>query len=92
MNDQNPTAGADPLKGLPAEQLPSVSGPLTGSPDLPAPTPGAPGAVDGEVPPPPRQNVFIKELLRSNWVTTVLAIVVAMIVGGILMALTDEDV
>jgi simple sugar transport system permease protein len=92
VNDENPAAGGDPLKGLPAEQLPPVSGPLTGSPDLPAPTPEAPGAVDGEVPPPPRQNVFIKELLRSNWVTTVLAIVVAMVVGGILMALTDEDV
>ncbi|WP_342001067.1 ABC transporter permease [Microbacterium sp. LWH7-1.2] len=92
MNDQNPAASGEPLKGLPADQLPPVSGPLTGSPDLPAPTPDAPGAVDGEVPPPPRQNVFIKELLRSNWVTTVLAIVVAMIVGGILMALTDEEV
>ncbi|MDR7112450.1 simple sugar transport system permease protein [Microbacterium trichothecenolyticum] len=92
MNDQNPAASGDPLKGLPADQLPSVSGPLTGSPDLSAPTPDAPGAVDGEVPPPPRQNVFIKELLRSNWVTTVLAIVVAMVVGGILMAITNEDV
>ncbi len=92
MSGQIPAASGEPLKGLPPEQLPSVSGPLTGSPDVPAPTPDAPGAVDGEVPPPPRQNVFIKDLLRSNWVTTVLAIVVAMIVGGILMALTDEDV
>ena len=92
MSGQTPAPSGEPLKGLPPEQLPGVSGPLTGSPDLPAPTPDAPGAVDGEVPPPPRQNVFIKDLLRSNWVTTVLAIVVAMIVGGILMALTDEDV
>lgn len=92
MNDETPAPSADPQKGLPPEQLPPVSGPLTGSPGLPAPTPTAPGAVDGEVPPPPRQNVFIKELLRSNWVTTILAIVVAMIVGGILMAITDEDV
>jgi ABC-type uncharacterized transport system permease subunit len=92
VSGQTPAASGEPLKGLPPEQLPGVSGPLTGSPDLPAPTPDAPGAVDGEVPPPPRQNVFIKDLLRSNWVTTVLAIVVAMIVGGILMALTDEDV
>lgn len=93
MSGQTPAASGEPLKGgLPPEQLPPVSGPLTGSPDLPAPSPTAPGAVDGEVPPPPRQNVFIKELLRSNWVTTVLAIVVAMVVGGILMALTDEDV
>jgi len=92
VSGQTPAGSGDPLKGLPPEQLPPVSGPLTGSPDLPAPTPQAPGAVDGEVPPPPRQNVFIKDLLRSNWVTTVLAIVVAMVVGGILMALTDEDV
>lgn len=93
MSGQTPAASGEPLKGgLPPEQLPPVSGPLTGSPDLPAPSPTAPGAVDGEVPPPPRQNVFIKELLRSSWVTTVLAIVVAMVVGGILMALTDEDV
>ncbi len=70
--------GGEPLKGLPPEQLPPVSGPLTGAPD--------------PIPPAPRQNVFIKELLRSNWVTTILAVVVAMIVGGILMAVTDEDV
>ncbi|WP_194409165.1 ABC transporter permease [Microbacterium cremeum] len=77
MSGQTPGAPIEPLKGLPPEQLPPVSGPLTGSPGIA---------------PPPRQNVFVKELLRSNWVTTVLAIVVAMIVGGILMAITDEDV
>lgn len=72
------TPGAsEPTRGLPPEQLPTVSGPLTGSP---------------EVAPPPRQNVVIKEMLRSNWVTTILAIVAAMVVGGILMALTNEDV
>ncbi|WP_374313119.1 ABC transporter permease [Microbacterium sp.] len=74
------TPGAsEPTRGLPPEQLPTVSGPLTGSPEA-------------EVLPPPRENVAIKEMLRSNWVTTILAIVVAMVVGGILMALTDEDV
>lgn len=65
----------DATKGLPPEQLPHASGPLTGN-----------------VPPPPRSNVFIKELLRGNAVTTILAIVLAMIVGGILIAFTDEDV
>lgn len=85
MSDQTPGVGPDPLKGLPLkglppEQLPPVSGPLTGSPS-PAGIPAA-----------PRQNVFIKDLLRSSWVTTILAIVVAMIVGGILMAITDEEV
>lgn len=80
MSDQTPGVGPEPLKGLPPEQLPPVSGPLTGSPS-PAGIPAA-----------PRQNVFIKDLLRSSWVTTILAIVVAMIVGGILMAITDEEV
>lgn len=84
MSGQTP--GADePIKGLPPEQLPPVGGPLTGGPGEKAPT-----AADFE--PAPRQNVFIKELLRSNWVTTLLAIVAAMIVGGFLMAITNEDV
>ena len=93
MSGQTPTGSGEPLKGLPPEQLPPVSGPLTGSPDATAPvlTPSAEGP-SGEVLPPPKQNVFIRELLRSNWVTTILAIVVAMIVGGILMAITNEDV
>jgi simple sugar transport system permease protein len=85
VSDQTPGAGSEPLKGLPPEQLPSVSGPLTGSP--------SPSALqNADTPAAPRQNVFIKDLLRSSWVTTLLAIVVAMIVGGILMALTDEEV
>ena len=73
------TPGGQAPRPATDEQLPAVGGPLTGSPE-------------SDVPPPPRQNVFIKELLRGSAVTTVLAILVAMIVGGILMALTDEDV
>lgn len=61
-----------------AEQLPAASGPLTGSP--------------AEVPPAPRANVLLKEILRGNAVTTILAIFVALVVGGILIAITDEDV
>lgn len=73
------TPGADGTRAsLPAEQLPHVSGPLTGTPD--------------QVAPPPRQNVFIKELLRGSAVTTILAIFLAMVVGGILIAITDDDV
>ena len=80
MNDdaKGMTPGTpDSTRGLPPEQLPTVSGPLTGTPDA-----AAPAAPQNEIAPPPRQNVFIKELLRSNWVTTILAIVAAMIVGG----------
>ncbi|MFJ2544441.1 ABC transporter permease [Microbacterium sp. NPDC087589] len=46
----------------------------------------------GEVPPPPRGNVILKEMLRSNAVTTILAIFLALVVGGILIAITNEDV
>ena len=75
----NASTPGDDARATPAEQIPPVSGPLTGN------------AAPDEVPP-PRSNVFIKELLRGNAVTTVLAIVVAMVVGGILMAVTNKEV
>jgi simple sugar transport system permease protein len=46
----------------------------------------------GEVPPPPRQNLIIRDIMRGSVVTTILAIVLAMIVGGILIAVTDPAV
>lgn len=71
------TPGADDTaRSLPSEQLPHASGPLTG----------------GEVPPAPRTNVFIKELLRGSAVTTALAIVLALLAGGVLIAATNDDV
>ncbi|GAA1862834.1 ABC transporter permease [Microbacterium koreense] len=60
----------------PGEQLPRATGPLMAH----------------DTPPPPRANVFVKELLRGSAVTTILAIVLAMVVGGILIAVTDENV
>ncbi|MET0812429.1 MAG: ABC transporter permease [Microbacterium sp.] len=84
MSGQTPGAG-EPLKGLPPEQLPPATGPLTGG--EPEKTPTA-----EDFAPAPRQNVFLKELLRSNWVTTLLAIVAAVVVGGILMAVTNKEV
>ncbi|MGN7947645.1 ABC transporter permease [Microbacterium sp. 22215] len=45
-----------------------------------------------DVPPPPRGNVILKEMLRGSAVTTILAIFLALVVGGILIALTNEDV
>ena len=82
MSDRTP--GTEP-EGLPPEQLPPVSGPLTGNP--PSPEPAA-----AEIPPPPRQNQIIREIMRGSVVTTILAIVLAMVVGGILIAITDPDV
>ncbi len=70
------TPGAeDATTGLPAEQLPRATGPLT-----------------TDVPPPPRGNVILKEILRGSAVSTVLAILLALVVGGILIASTNEDV
>ncbi len=78
MSDRVPGAASEP-GGLPPEQLPSASGPLTGT--RPA-----------EVPPAPRSNQLMREILRGSVATTVLAIVASMIVGGILIAVTNEDV
>ncbi|GAA2003661.1 ABC transporter permease [Microbacterium ulmi] len=76
--------------GLPPEQLPPVSGPLTGQDAAPAPAP-APAPAD-EIPPPPRSNQIMREILRGSVVTTILAIVLAMVVGGILIAVTNPRV
>lgn len=77
MSGATPGAG-DATKGLPPEQLPASTG-------IPQQNPA-------DVPPPPRGNAFIKELLRGSAVTTILAIVLALVVGGILIAFTNEDV
>ncbi|MCC9053072.1 ABC transporter permease [Microbacterium sp. F2E] len=42
--------------------------------------------------PPTRGAVFLRELMRGSAVTTILAIVLALLVGGVLIALTNEDV
>ncbi len=60
-------------------ELPPASGPLTGQ----EPT---------EAPAQPRQNAFVADLLRGNAVTTVLAIVLSMLIGGILVAATNPAV
>lgn len=77
MSGATPGAG-DVTKGLPPEQLSTSTGTVPRDP--------------ADVPPPPRGNVVLKEMLRGNAVTTVLAIVLALIVGGVLIALTNEDV
>ncbi|WP_279071907.1 ABC transporter permease [Microbacterium lacticum] len=42
--------------------------------------------------PPTGGAVFLRELMRGSAVTTILAIVLALLVGGVLIALTNEDV
>ncbi len=77
MSGATPGAG-DVTKGIPPQQLATSTGTVPRDPS--------------DVPPPPRGNVILKEILRGNAVTTVLAIVLALIVGGVLIALTNEDV
>ncbi|WP_136036307.1 ABC transporter permease [Microbacterium sp. K35] len=77
MSGATPGAG-DATKGLPPEQLATSTGTVPRDPS--------------DVPPPPRANVVLKEILRGSAVTTILAIVLALIVGGILIAFTNEDV
>jgi simple sugar transport system permease protein len=72
-----------------------VSGKTPGTDDVLEPggqLPRATGPLTGQDPPPPRSSVFLKELLRGSAVTTFLAIVLALLVGGILIAVTNEDV
>ncbi|MGN8025075.1 ABC transporter permease [Microbacterium sp. 22242] len=91
MNDDASDAQSVP-DGAPRHttegQLPPASGPLTGTATV-ADTPS--GTVES-VPPPPRQNLVIREIMRGSAVTSILAIVLAMLVGGILIAVTSTDV
>ena len=77
MSGATPGAG-DVTKGIPPQELATSTGTVPRDP--------------ADVPPPPRGNVILKEILRGNAVTTILAIVLALIVGGILIAFTNEDV
>nr|WP_245861725.1 ABC transporter permease [Compostimonas suwonensis] len=45
-----------------------------------------------EVEPPSRWNVALREILSGSWLISVLAVVLALVAGGILIALTDDKV
>ena len=60
-------------------------------------TASGPGAVpvrdgDGDVPPPSRWHTMLMQIATGNAIISVLAVVLALIVGGIMIAFTDEDV
>jgi len=71
------TPGADDVARTPAEE---------------EQLPPVAGPLTGHEVPDTRSGIFIKELLRGNAVTTILAIVLAMIVGGVLIAVTNKEV
>jgi ABC-type uncharacterized transport system permease subunit len=87
VNDNTPGSTTPDAGG---EQLPAASGPLTGH-AVTADGPAGPVA-GAAVPPPPRSNQLIREILRGSVVTTILAVVLAMLIGGILIAVTDPKV
>ena len=68
--------------------------PGTGDEKKGLPTEQLPRSSDGssEVAPPPRANLILKEMLRGSAVTTILAIFLALVVGGVLIAFTNADV
>ncbi len=77
MSGATPGAG-DVTKGIPPQELATSTGTVPRDP--------------ADVPPPPRGNTILKEMLRGSAVTTILAIFLALVVGGILIAFTNEDV
>jgi len=52
----------------------------------------APEVAAEEVAPPPVANRVLHEIATSSWLISVLAVVVALVVGAILIAVTDPDV
>jgi len=55
-------------------------------------TPAAPVAAPDEVPPPPRGNQILKEIFGGSAAISVLAVFLALVVGGILIIMTDDGV
>jgi general nucleoside transport system permease protein len=57
------------------------------------PAPLEPGQIPAEqAPPPPRANQVIRDIVGGNAMISVLAVVLAMLIGGLLVAATSEDV
>ncbi|PJJ61782.1 ABC transporter permease [Compostimonas suwonensis] len=70
-----------------AGQKPDAQTPLE-----PGQTPAVAPAAAPEVEPPSRWNVALREILSGSWLISVLAVVLALVAGGILIALTDDKV
>ncbi|WP_262406062.1 ABC transporter permease [Protaetiibacter sp. SSC-01] len=49
-------------------------------------------APEADVPPPPAANRILREIAGSSWLISLLAIVIALLVGSVLIAATDPDV
>ncbi|WP_255447056.1 ABC transporter permease [Schumannella soli] len=79
------------------DQLPTPGQVLPLAPEPQSAQGVEPGQASGtkpadEVPPPPAANRVMREILSSNWLMTLLAIVLALVVASILIVVTDENV
>ena len=75
-----------------AEAVAAEKGVATGAADAAAAQIAQPGPGETPPAPAPRSTVLLRELLRGSVVTTVLAIVAAFVIGGVLIAVTDPAV
>ncbi|MFE6736768.1 ABC transporter permease [Microbacterium sp. NPDC057650] len=94
MSDEYPR-GADRIPSGPNAASEAVAAEKTstgGVADASAAQMAQPGPGEHAQPPESRSAVFMRELLRGSVVTTILAIVAAFIIGGVLIAVTDPAV
>jgi general nucleoside transport system permease protein len=54
--------------------------------------PGAPATLAGEVPPPSRWHSLLRQIATGNAIISVLAVLLALVVGAVMIAFTDERV
>jgi ABC-type uncharacterized transport system permease subunit len=54
--------------------------------------PGAPRVRDGDVPPPSKWHAMLNQIATGNAIISVLAVFLALVVGAIMIAFTDEQV
>jgi ABC-type uncharacterized transport system permease subunit len=61
-------------------------------PQVPPPMTEEPGQPGTRTPPAPRSNQVLREIFSGSWVISVVAVVLAMLIGSILIAATNDDV
>ncbi|MDR1799436.1 MAG: ABC transporter permease [Bifidobacteriaceae bacterium] len=79
-------AAADVVSTPAAEAAEAASGTVA------KPSQGRPAGQPPAAPPPGRFQLALKEILSGSWVTSVLAVLLAMVVGAVLVAAANPDV
>ncbi|MFF2273412.1 ABC transporter permease [Agromyces sp. NPDC058136] len=89
MSDPQQPTGPEP-EAQPAEQAAAGQTPAVTTQQAEKPAPEKPAPDDVE--PPSRWSVAFREIVSGNAIISVLAVVLALIVGAVMIALTDERV